>query len=97
MATHDDAARNNESIGELGGLRRKPGADKRSPVVADYDALPIWLQELLPHADDKLRHGFENLVRSVVRQAVAATISRQINGNECMRLLQHRGLQDMSP
>ena len=65
--------------------------------MADYYTLPVWVQKLLPDADDELGHGFEKLVRAIVWQAVAASISRQVDCDECMRLLQHRGLEDVAP
>lgn len=65
--------------------------------MADHNTLPPRLQELLPNTDDEFGHGFENLVRAVVGQAVAAPISRQVDCDERMRLLQHGGLEDVSP
>lgn len=65
--------------------------------MADHDTLPPRLQKLLPNTDNELGHGFENRVRAIVWQAVAAPISGQVDCDECMRLLQHRGLEDVSP
>ena len=96
-ATHNDTACQDESISELRSLRGEPGRHERSPIVADHYTLPIWLQVLLPDANDELGHGFEDLVRAIIWQTVAASISRQVDCDECMRLLQHRGLEDVSP
>ena len=95
--TYDDSARDDPVVGQLARLRCKPCADERSPVVADHNTLPIFLQELLPDSDYELRHSFEYLVRPIVGQTIAATVSWQIHCYECMGLLQHRCLKDMSP
>lgn len=65
--------------------------------MANHDTLPTWLQKLLPDADDELGHRFEDLVRAIVLQAVATSISRQVDCDECVRLLQHWILQYVSP
>ena len=65
--------------------------------MAHHDTLPFWLQELLPDANDELGHRFKDLVRAIILQAVAASISGQVDCDECMRLQQHWGLQDVSP
>lgn len=65
--------------------------------MADDNTLPPPLQEHLPNADDELGHGFEEIVRAVVWQAVAASVSRQVDRDEGVRLLQRRGLEDVTP
>lgn len=97
LVTYNDSARNDPTVSQLTRLGCKSGADERTPVVADNYTLPAIVQELLPQTDNGLRHGFKNLVGSVVWQTITPAISRQIDSNQGVGLLQCWRLKDMFP
>ena len=97
MAAYNDCAGDEPSISELTRLGSKPGAGEGTPVMADNDALPAVLQELLPQSDDGLRHGLKHLIRAVVGQTVTAAVPRQIESDQGVCLLQSGVLQKVPP
>ena len=93
LTAYDDCTGDEPSISKLTRLGSKPGAGEGTPVMADNDALPAVLQELLPQRDDGLRHGLKHLIWAVVGQTVTAAIPGQIESDQGVCLLQSRVLQ----
>lgn len=68
-----------------------------APVVCYYYCLLVFLQELLAYADDELAERFEHFIWTVRGEAVRATVTGEIDGNEDGVLLEGRGLEEVSP
>lgn len=84
-------------IRQLTRLGRKSRTNKRPPIMAHNNTPPSIAQKPPPHADHKLRHGLEQLARSIHGQPITAPIARQINRHKRMSLLQRRRPQNMPP
>lgn len=80
---YDDARRQDPAIRQHARLSSKTHRYYRAPVVCDDNNLAIILEELLPHLQDELRHNFQNGAGIVLIQACAATVSREVDSNEC--------------
>lgn len=81
LIAYNDCTGDKPTVSKLTRLGSKPGAGEGTPVMADNDALPAVLQELLPQSDDGLRYGLKHLIRAVVGQTVTAAVPGQIESD----------------
>jgi hypothetical protein len=97
LIAYNDCTGDEPTISKLTRLGSKPGAGEGTPVMADNDALPAVMQELLPQSDDGLRHGLKHLIWTVIGQTVTAAVPGQIDSDQGVCLVQSGVLQKVPP
>lgn len=101
--TYHRPIRQNKPIRQLRRLGCKPHRKNAAPIMPDNNHLPLPVPCVAinaiyrPDADDKLGQILQDIGRTVLLQAIAPTVTRQVHRNERRGALDRRRAYDMPP